>query len=124
MCEIASQITSLPIAYLIDYSGADQRKRQGSASLAFVRGIHRWPMNSPHKGHVTWKMFQFDDVITGRLVVLYTHGQNLIHFFSELSHQYNSKYQDFVNSGMETSEFSKKLWNIACVSDLATVKWP
>ena len=32
-------------------------------SLAFVRGIHRWPVNSPHKGPVTRKMFPFDDVI-------------------------------------------------------------
>ena len=31
------------------YSGADQRKHQSSASLVFVRGIYRWPMNSPHK---------------------------------------------------------------------------
>ena len=31
------------------HSGADQRKYQSSASLAFVRGIHRWPVNSPHK---------------------------------------------------------------------------
>ena len=45
------------------YSGADQRKHQSSASLAFVRGIHRWPVNSPLKGSVTWKMFPFDDVI-------------------------------------------------------------
>ena len=28
-----------------------------------VREIHRRPMNSPHKGPVTRKMFQFDDVI-------------------------------------------------------------
>ena len=41
---------------------ADQRKHQSSASLAFVRGIHRWPMNSLHKGPVTRKMFPFDDV--------------------------------------------------------------
>ena len=45
------------------YSGADQRKHQSSASLAFVRGIHRWPVNSPHEGPVTQKMFPFDDVI-------------------------------------------------------------
>ena len=32
-------------------------------SLALVRGIHRWPVNSPHKGPVTRKMFPFDDVI-------------------------------------------------------------
>ena len=37
---------------------------QSSASLAFVRvrGIHREPVNSPHKGPVTRKMFPFDDV--------------------------------------------------------------
>ena len=38
-------------------------EHQSSASLAFVRGIHRWPVNSPHKGPVTRKMFPFDDVI-------------------------------------------------------------
>ena len=27
-----------------------------------VKGIHRWPVNSPHKGPVTPKMFSFDDV--------------------------------------------------------------
>ena len=43
---------------------ADQRKHQSSASLAFVWGIHRWPVNFPHKGPVTRKMFPFDDVIT------------------------------------------------------------
>ena len=60
---MASQITSLTIVYSTVYSGADERKHQSSASLAFVRGIHRWPVNSPHKGPVTRKMFPFDDVI-------------------------------------------------------------
>ena len=41
----------------------DQRKHQWSAPLTFVRGIHRWPVNSPHKGPVSRKMFSFDDVI-------------------------------------------------------------
>ena len=58
---IASQITSLTIVYSIVYSGTDQRKHQSSASLAFVQGIHREPVNSSHKGPVTW--FPFDDVI-------------------------------------------------------------
>ena len=40
-----------------------KEKHQRSASLAFVRGIHRWPVNSPHKWPVTRKMFPFDDVI-------------------------------------------------------------
>ena len=59
----ASQITSLTIVYSIVYSGVDQRKYQSSASLAFVRGIHRRPVNSPHKWPVTRKKFPFDDVI-------------------------------------------------------------
>ena len=63
MGAIASQITSLTIVYSIVYSDADQRKHQSSASLAFVRGIHRGPVNYPHKWPVTRKMFPFDDVI-------------------------------------------------------------
>ena len=50
MGTMASQITSRTIIYSIVYSGADQSKHQSSASLAFVRGIHRSPVNSPHKG--------------------------------------------------------------------------
>ena len=60
---MASQITSLTIVYATVYSGADQRKHQSSGSLAFVRGFHRGPVNSPHKWPVTRKMFPFDDVI-------------------------------------------------------------
>ena len=61
---IASQITSLTIiVYSTVYSDANQRKHQSSASLAFMRGIHRGPVNSPHKWPVTRKMFPFDDVI-------------------------------------------------------------
>ena len=63
MGAIASQITSLTIVYSIVCSDADQRKHQSSASLAFVRGIHRGPVNSPHKWPVTRKMFPFDEVI-------------------------------------------------------------
>ena len=47
MISIASQITSLTIVYSCVYSGVDKRKHQSSASLAFVCGIHRWPVNSP-----------------------------------------------------------------------------
>ena len=63
------------------YSGADQRKHQSSASLAFVWGIHRWVVNSPHKWPVTRKMFPFDVIminlvkITGYHLML-NHWQN------------------------------------------------
>ena len=60
---MASQITSTTNVYSTVYSGAYQRKYQSSASLAFVRGIHRWPVNSPHKGPVTRKRFPLDDFI-------------------------------------------------------------
>ena len=63
MGAITSQITSLSIVNSTVYSGADQRKHQSSASLAFLRGNPRWPVNSPHKWPVTRKTFPFDDVI-------------------------------------------------------------
>ena len=72
MGSIAFQITSLTIVYSIVYSDANQRKYQSSASLAFVRGIHRGPVNSPHKWPVTLKMFPFDDVI-----ILFSHAMKV-----------------------------------------------
>ena len=55
MSAMASQVTSLTVVYSTVYSDADQKKYQSSASLV--------PVNSPHKGPVTRKMFPFDDVI-------------------------------------------------------------
>ena len=57
---MASQITSVSIVCSTVYSGVDQRKRQSSASLAFVRGIHRWPVNSQMAGNaenvcISWR---------------------------------------------------------------------
>ena len=63
MGTIASQITSLTIVYSTVYSDADQTKYRRSASLVFVPGIHRRPVNSPHKWPITRKMFPYDDVI-------------------------------------------------------------
>ena len=63
MSTMAFQITSHTIVISTVYSGADQRKYQSFASLAFVRVIHRWPVNSLYKRPVTRKMFPFDDVI-------------------------------------------------------------
>ena len=68
MGTMSSQITHVTIVFSAVCSSADQRKHQRSASLAFVRGIHRWPVNSQHKGPVTWKMFPFHDVIVRFLI--------------------------------------------------------
>ena len=63
MGAIAFQTTSLTIVYSAVYSGADQRKHESCALLAFVGGIYRGPVNSSHKWPVTQKMFPLDDVI-------------------------------------------------------------
>ena len=76
MGAIASQITSLTIVCSTVYLGAEQRKRQNSTSLAFVRGIHRRQVNSPHKYPVTRKMFPFDVVIMFQAVTVVFFGLN------------------------------------------------
>ena len=53
MSSMASQMASLMIVYFTFYAGADQRRHQSPASLAFVRGIQQWHVDSPHKGPVT-----------------------------------------------------------------------
>ena len=78
---IASQITSLTIVYSAVYSDAGHRKHQSSASLAFVRWIHRGPVNSPHKWPATRKMFPFDDVIIDNPVQFHSfHNSSIVCF--------------------------------------------
>ena len=98
MSVMASQIIGVSIVHSTVSSGADQRKLQSSASLAFVRGICRWPVNSPHKGLVTRKMFPFDDVIMsfisdhvwGRLVMVSVSALLVFYAYS-LTHQGRDK---------------------------------
>ena len=83
MSSMASQITSLTIVCSNVYLGVDQRKQQSSASLAVVRGIHRWPVNSPDKGPVTRKMYPFDDVIMfdpidSQYLPIWVHGPQMV----------------------------------------------
>ena len=65
MGAIASQITGFTIVYSTVYSRR-RSKRTSKLSLAFLRGIHRWPINSPHKWPVTRKMLPFDEPPTLR----------------------------------------------------------
>ena len=46
------------------------KKNQSSPWLAYVRGIHRWTMNSKHKWPVTRTMFPFHDVIIATIMIL------------------------------------------------------
>ena len=106
MSTMASQITSLAIVYWTVHSGTDERKHPSSASLAFVRGIHRWPVNSPHKWPVTRKMFPFDDVIMwGELT--YTRHCNGLPIKNVMNPRLKNRYAT-------TTIWRKhiKLWNI------------
>ena len=93
----ASQITSLAVVYSTVYSGADQRKYQSFASLAFVRR----PVNSPHKWPVTRKMFPFDDLI------MYKHGWALIPEHISTSVQWNNLYS-FPNFNVQSLKFGNR----------------
>ena len=90
---MASQITGVFSVYSTVCLGTAERKHQSSALLAFVREIHQWPVNSPHEGPVTRKIFhlmsslwlKFDmceiqtiTPVTGvQLHLLVYHGRNL-----------------------------------------------
>ena len=79
MTAMVSQIIDVTIIYSNICSGANQRKHQSSASLAFVSGNHRWMVISPLKGPVMWKMFPFDAVIMSSKrceICLYHYGYN------------------------------------------------
>ena len=87
---MASQITSFSIFYSTVYTGADQRKHQSSASLAFV-----WAVNSPHKWPITRKRFLFDDVIMDCILIA-----------KNISISITTKYPHSSGMGM-SSEFCK-----------------
>ena len=112
---MASQITSLTIVYSTFCSGPDQRKHQSSASLAFVEGIHRWPVNSPHKGPVTRKMFPFDDVILlcriWYIQIHKTRGHNVyLQIFSKTC--YTTRTND---DQMASPYIQLFIWSFSCV---------
>ena len=69
MSAMASLITSVTIICSNICSGAEQRKHQNSASLSFVRGIHRWPVVSRTKGQWPGKCFH---LMTSSWIRVYT----------------------------------------------------
>ena len=99
MGTIAPQITSLTIVYSTVYSNADQRKYLSSASPAFVRGLHRRPVNSPHKWPVTRKMFPFNVVIMGLSIIRRRQSWNclifLIKWWNSILHDDVIKWKHF-----------------------------
>ena len=83
MRTMASQITSVSVVCPAVASGSVQRKHQSSASLAIVRGIHRWPVNFPHKRSETRKLFPFEDVIMiCSHTALFSLNKKTVHFLT------------------------------------------
>ena len=120
MSAMASQITGLTIIYSTVYSDADQRKHQSSVSLASMRGIHRWPVNSPHKGPVTRKMFPFDDVI------MRMRSGDRLNIKMSSEHYRDSHYKDktvvrpsYLYNGNPCLERQSLYWNKALFSVVA-----
>ena len=101
-------------------SDADQRKHQSSASVAFVRGIHRGPVNSPHKWPVTRKMFPFDDVMwvvgCGSWVV----GRSFVSYLSSLiieKSEMNVRFQSTLNRKCRFYEIFTTISKGSCQHD-------
>ena len=111
MSTMSSQITGVSIVYSIVSSGAEQRKHQNSAPLTFVRGIHRWPVNSLHKGPVTRKMLPFDDVIMSKYDVdtRHTDSHCLTNVINEVFHQISARHQKYFC--MKYEAVAKCNWN-------------
>ena len=103
------QITSLTIVYSTVHSGADHGKHQSSASLAFARRIHRWPVNSPHKWPLTRKMCPFDDIIMVVAELVHSSRIDLIHT-SQNTHFHISQCS-IQNRNVLLSVLNRVLWD-------------
>ena len=78
-----------------------KEKHKSSASLAFVRGIHRGPVNSPHKWPVARKNFPFDDVIMTHSGPITTMDQEAHFIWSYLSIALHELFQNFICNSHE-----------------------
>ena len=90
MSAMPSQIIDASIVCSTVPSGVDQRNYQSSPSLAFVRGIHRLPVDSLHKGPLTRKIIPFDEVIMLELhlsddTAWYLSNNTMTHLFLKVS---------------------------------------
>ena len=127
MDAMGAQITSLAIVYSSVYSGADQRKHQSSASLPFGCGIHRGPVNSPHKWPVTRKMFPFDDVVMLDMIIL---GHQRSATICLILQAMKSEYSGWIRSlpwllmpWILTSTGHHQPWYLLCRTNIKAVMW-
>ena len=99
-----------------------RRKHQSSASLAFVMGIHRWPVNSPHIGPVTLKWFHLmtSSWYSFQVKTLILYGENDRRVgpsaIAKLQHVPDSREYKIANAGHacymnQPEEWHKALYN-------------
>ena len=130
MDTMAPQINSLTIVYSTVYSGADQRKHQSSASLAFVWGIHRGPVNSPHKWSVTpykhrlspWMLSADHKTMNNRFSII-CRDIARYHRTSRFKYTLRSQQQEICFMTKRTIEFNKLapgkyMHDVKCISNV------
>ena len=117
MSTMATYISSLTIVYSTFCLGTDQRKH--SASLAFVRGIQRWPVNSPCKGPVTRKMFPFDDAIMEQEPVMIQFTKASVYCQASIKIYFIKWQQIIMESGKGLTPI--KVWQIIWTNDDASM---
>ena len=86
MTVIKSQNTSHSTVCLTAFADLHQWNIKVRHYWPFVRGIHRWPVNSPHKGSVTRKNLPFFVQIlfyVGRFLVHTERSMYVIMFFAD-----------------------------------------
>ena len=136
MSAMASQITSGSIVYSTVCSGADQGKHESSFSLAFVRGIPGWPVDSPHKGPVTRKMFPLDDVImamswggcyenaNGKKMTTFTfQNVHVLHIPTRLSQAPQRTYDVIITLSLSQNDVTTSFWRNNGVIITVYVHW-
>ena len=139
MGTLASQIASLTIVFSTVYSDTDQRKRQSSASLAFVRGIPRtngqWRgkcfrlMTSSWLGQViAWSLTPRSHYLNKCWLIikrnLWHWSRNYLtriadvvstkHAFTHMKYIFCNMYiaESHLTLSQDLSEISEKLWNV------------
>ena len=94
--------------------------RQGK--VAFVRGIHRWPVDSPQKWTVTRKMFPFDGVIMPFRVAWVSNGSR----WNQVQHYYTLSQQThgvIITSLLRQSDVASSRWSNDNVIIASCVRW-
>ena len=117
---MAFRITSLTIVYSNVYSDTDQSKHQSSASLTLVRGIHRWPVNFPHKGPVTRKCFHL--MTSSWLWVSVDSGDTFTHFLQgKLPNQ--RAHDAIITSLWRQNDVATSFWRHNDATMASCVRW-